>query len=440
MGANHERVAVPLILGCIADDLTGASDLANTLVKQGMPTVQTVGVPEAGLGTLGDEAAAVVVSLKSRTIPPAAAVTQSLAALAALRAAGARQILFKYCSTFDSTDRGNIGPVGEALLEALGTDFTIACPAFPVNGRTIYKGRLFVGDLPLSESPMRHHPLTPMTDSDLVAVLGRQSRGKVGLVPFQTVNAGAAAIRARFAELRRQGVRQAVVDAITDDNLLAIGEACRDLPLIGGGSGIALGLPENFRAAGLLPAKPADSALPPGRGLAAVLAGSCSQATREQVAWMAERRPALRIDPVAAAADVDGVTAMAVAWARPHLPEGPVLIYATAEPDEVRRTQEKLGAAAAGEAIERTLGGIARGLVEAGVGQLVVAGGESSGAVIQALGIERLRIGPEIDPGVPWTYSLSEPALHLALKSGNFGGRDFFLKAFDNLNLTGARA
>ncbi len=428
---------MPLILGCIADDLTGASDLANTLVKQGMPTIQTVGLPADGLLAADNDDAAVVVSLKSRTIAPEDAIAQSLAALAALRAAGARQILFKYCSTFDSTDRGNIGPVGEALLEALGADFTIACPAFPVNGRTIYKGRLFVGDVPLSESPMRHHPLTPMTDSDLVAVLGRQSQGKVGLVPFQTVNAGADAIRARFAELRGQGVRQAVVDAITDDNLLAIGKACRDLPLIGGGSGIALGLPDNFRAAGLLPAQAADTKLPPGRGHAAVLAGSCSQATRDQVAWMAERRPALRIDPLRAATDDKNTAREAVAWAKERLSDGPVLIYATATPDEVRQAQDKLGATAAGEAVERTLATIAADLVEAGVRRLVVAGGETSGAVIRMLGIKRLRIGPEIDPGVPWTYSLDRPALHLALKSGNFGGRDFFLKAFDKLSEIG---
>ena len=423
-----------LILGCIADDLTGASDLANTLVKQGMPTIQTVGLPAGGFSAPGDVAAAVVVSLKSRTIPPEDAVAQSLNALAALREAGARQILFKYCSTFDSTDQGNIGPVGEALLDALGADFTIACPAFPVNGRTIYKGHLFVGNVSLAESPMRQHPLTPMTDSNLVAVLSRQSQGKVGLVSFQTVASGVEAIRTRFTELRREGVRQAVVDAITDDNLLTIGEACRDLLLIGGGSGIALGLPGNFRAAGLLPAGAADTRLPPARGQAAVLSGSCSQATRYQVAWMAERRPALRIDPLKAAADSAGVAREALLWANRQLAGGPVLIYATAEPEEVRRAQEKLGAAAAGEAVERTLATIAMGLIETGVAQLVIAGGETSGAVIQALNVERLRIGPEIDPGVPWTYSLGRPNLHLALKSGNFGGRDFFLKAFDRLN------
>jgi uncharacterized protein YgbK (DUF1537 family) len=388
-------------------------------------------VPKAGLGEL-DGATAVVVALKSRTIPAADAIGQSLAALAALQGAGMRQCLFKYCSTFDSTDQGNIGPVAEALMDALGADFTIACPAFPETGRTIYKGHLFVGDRLLSDSHMRDHPLTPMTDADLVQVLGRQSRGKVGVVPLQVVAAGADAIAGRFAALRRDGVRLAIVDAVADNDLLEIGAACRELKLVTGGSGIALGLPRNFRNSGLLPAAEAETALPPGRGYAAVIAGSCSEATREQVAHMSARCPSFRVDALAAARS-GGVADAALDWARSHLAEAPVLVYATASPDDVRKAQQALGMERAGAVVEGTLAAVAKGLVEAGVGRLIVAGGETAGAVMNGLGVRRLRIGPQIDPGVPWTLSLDEPVLHLALKSGNFGSTDFFLKALDQL-------
>jgi uncharacterized protein YgbK (DUF1537 family) len=425
-----DGIGVGLLLGCIADDLTGATDLANTLVQAGMRTIQTVGVPRAGLGEL-DDAAAVVVALKSRTIPATQAIEQSLAALAALQAAGMRQCLFKYCSTFDSTDAGNIGPVAEALMDALGADFTIACPAFPETGRTIYKGHLFVGDRLLSDTHMRHHPLTPMTDSNLVQVLGRQSRGEVGLVPLTIVAAGADAIAGRFAELRGEGVRLAIVDAVADTDLMEIGAACRALRLVTGGSGIALGLPRNFRRSGLLPDRAPETALPAARGYAAVIAGSCSEATREQVAHMSARRPGFRIDPLAARPADQAIAALE--WARSHLADGPVLVYATAPPDEVRKAQEALGVEQAGAMIEATLATVAEGLVRDGVGRLIVAGGETAGAVMQALGVRRLRIGPQIDPGVPWTMSLDEPILHLALKSGNFGSTDFFLKALDQL-------
>ena len=242
------------LLGCIADDFTGATDLANTLVRNGMRTVQTIGVPASASGADVDtDADAIVVALKSRTIPARDAVAQSLAALRWLREQGCRQFVFKYCSTFDSTDAGNIGPVSDALLDALGSDFTIACPAFPENGRTIFRGHLFVADALLNQSGMEHHPLTPMTDANLVRVLQRQSASKVGLLRYDTVAQGTGAIGARIDALRGEGVRLAIADAISDADLLALGEACAALPLITGGSGIALGLPENFRRAGLLP-------------------------------------------------------------------------------------------------------------------------------------------------------------------------------------------
>jgi 3-dehydrotetronate 4-kinase len=422
-----------VLLGAIADDFTGATDLCNTLVRRGMRTVQLIDVPAPGREI--PDAEAVVVALKTRTIQAAEAIGKSLAALGWLQQAGARQILFKYCSTFDSTDAGNIGPVAEALMTALDTDFTLFCPAFPEAGRTIYKGYLFVGDVLLSESGMRDHPLTPMRDPSLLRVLQRQSRGRVGLVPQAIVAGGAGAIRDAFAALRLAGFRHAIVDAIEDRDLEAIGEAADGLELITGGSGIALGLPENFRRRDLLGKGAAADALPRAAGPAAVLSGSCSTATLAQVAHMRERAPVFTIDPVAAAEG--GVAPNALAWAKPLLGDGPILISATAPPEQVAEAQNRLGRERAGAVVEQTLAAIARGLVEAGVRRLVVAGGETAGAVVQALGVTGLRIGRQIDPGVPWTTSLprnrAEPLLALALKSGNFGAPDFFLRAFSVL-------
>lgn len=414
------------LLGCIADDFTGATDLANMLVRSGMRTVQTIGLPSAPLAPEFD---AIVVALKSRTIPAAEAVQQSLAALDWLQAAGCRQFYFKYCSTFDSTAAGNIGPVSEALLERLGADFAIACPAFPENGRTICRGYLFVGDLLLNESGMQQHPLTPMTDPNLVRVLQSQSHGKVGLVRYDTVRAGAAAIRARFAALRAEGVRLAIVDALGDADLHQIGEACAEHALITAGSGIALGLPENFRRQGLLASNPVAATLPAIDGLSAVLSGSCSRASNAQVRdWQASGRPAFQVDPIALARGEDAV-ATALAWAASQLAAGPVLIYATSEPEAVQRVQTELGSEHAGRLIEQALARLAVGLAGQGVRKLVVAGGETSGAVVGALGVSALQIGPQIDPGVPWTATLGTDPMLLALKSGNFGSQDFFAKA-----------
>jgi uncharacterized protein YgbK (DUF1537 family) len=416
------------LLGCIADDLTGATDLANVLVRGGMRTLQVIGVPVKG-APLAD-ADAIVVALKSRTIPAAEAVTQSLAAFEALKQAGTRQYFFKYCSTFDSTDAGNIGPVADALLSASGAKFTIACPAFPENGRTIYQGHLFVGPQLLSDSSMRNHPLTPMTDANLVRVLGRQTKAKVGLVPLPVVREGAAAIATAFERLTADGVTYAIVDATEDRHLTEIGAACAGLPLITGGSGIALGLPENFRRAGLLKSAADAEAMPVVGGTAAVLAGSCSAATLGQIETFAKSHPVLKLDPLALA-DGRMSGAEALAWARPKLEAGPVLIYASAPPADVAAIQAKLGRDRAGALVEETLAEIAAGLVAAGMRRLVVAGGETSGAVVQRLRVATLRIGRQIDPGVPWTFSLGEPRLALALKSGNFGGADFFAKALE---------
>ena len=420
-----------IVLGCIADDFTGATDLANNLVRAGMRAVQTIGVPSTPLDADVD---AVVVALKSRTIAPAEAIAQSLAALHWLRAQGAQQIYFKYCSTFDSTPKGNIGPVTEALMQALNTDFTIATPAFPDNGRTVFKGHLFVGDVLLSESGMRDHPLTPMTDANLVRVLQAQCQREVGLIDHKAVAQGADAIRARIAQLKAQGVSIAIVDAVSNDDLLRLGPAIATLPLVTAGSGVAIGLPGNF---GLKPS-PQASALPAAQGLQAVVSGSCSQATNAQVAhFIAQGRPALALDPRAIVREgVGAVAAQALQWAASLLKQGPVLVYSTAAPEAVRAVQAEVGAARAGEMIEHTLAAIARGLVQAGVRQLVVAGGETSGACVQALGVTQLQIGPQIDPGVPWCHARTDvggAAVHLALKSGNFGGTDFFSRVFGAL-------
>ncbi|MDC7815715.1 3-oxo-tetronate kinase [Pseudomonas sp. BLCC-B112] len=417
------------LLGCIADDFTGATDLANMLVRGGMRTVQSIGIPSAEVAA-GLDADAVVIALKSRTTPVGEAVAESLAALLWLREQGCEQIFFKYCSTFDSTAAGNIGQVSEALLKALGGDFTLACPAFPENGRTIFRGHLFVQDQLLNESGMQHHPLTPMTDANLVRVLQAQTALPVGLLRYDSVAQGVDAVRAKIAELRQKGVAMAIADALSDADLYTLGAACADLPLLTGGSGLALGLPENFRRAGKL--RDLDAAnLPAVAGGEVVLAGSASAATNAQVdAWLEAERPALRIDPLALAAG-EPVVAQALAFVQAQ--QDTVLIYATSTPEQVKAVQRQLGVERAGALVENALGEIARGLRDNGVRRFVVAGGETSGAVVKALGVRLLQIGAQIDPGVPATVSSGGEPLALALKSGNFGGRDFFSKALRQL-------
>ena len=420
---------MPLLLGCIADDFTGATDLASMLVRNGMRVVQMIGVPPEA--DPAPEADAIVVALKSRTAPVAQAVAESRAALDWLRAHGCRQVFFKYCSTFDSTDAGNIGRVADALVATLDCGFALTCPAFPANARTVYQGHLFVGTALLSESGMEQHPLTPMRDPNLVRVLGRQSEGAVGLVPFATVEQGPSAIRSAMTALKEQGRRYAIVDALTDAHLRAIGEAAAGHALITGGSGVAMGLPENFRRAGLLAASVDAGRLPDVSGAAAVLAGSCSRATLGQIAAARAHLPVLELDPLQAP-DSDALAAQAMAWAETRLGDTPLLIAASAPPDRVAALQARLGREQAGSLVEDALASIAAALADRGVRRLVVAGGETAGAIVSRLGVRMLRIGDEIDPGVPWTLAETAFApMRLALKSGNFGGRDFFLKAFE---------
>jgi hypothetical protein len=411
-----------MLLGCIADDFTGASDLANTLTAGGMRTVQAIGVPASGPEPDAD---AVVVALKSRSIDPADAVAQSLEALRWLRAHGATQILFKYCSTFDSTPAGNIGPVAQALLDALDAPIAIACPAFPTNRRTIYMGHLFVGDRLLSESGMQHHPLTPMTDPDLARWLQRQTPYTVGLLAHPTVARGAAATREALAALAAGGVRLAVADAITDADLRTLGEACADAALITGGSGIALGLPDNFRRAGLL--RPHSGVLDAIGGPAVVISGSCSAATRRQVERYAAHAPSCRVD-VDAVIDARQTAASLADWVLAQPAGAAPLVYSSADPDAVRASQAKHGTQRASSALEHCFGELSAALYARCVRRQVIAGGETSGAVVQALGVRLLAIGPEIDPGVPALAGIDVP-VGLALKSGNFGADDFFDKA-----------
>ena len=434
-----------ILLGCIADDFTGATDLANNLVRAGMRVVQTNGVPTQPLTADVD---AVVIALKSRTIAPADAISQSLSALHWLQQAGSRQIYFKYCSTFDSwygangeEKRGNIGAVTEALMDAMGMDFTIATPAFPDNGRTVFKGHLFVGDVLLSESSMKSHPLTPMLDANLVKVMQAQCQRKVGLINYRTVALGAEKVRSRISELRSQGVGIAIVDAISNEDLMRLGSALADLPLVTAGSGVAIGLPQNFDIQATDETLLHATNLPKATGLQAVVSGSCSLATNAQVAaWKASNQPHRALNLVlilGSDTQHDTEVQSILTWAQEHLSFGAVLVYSTANAESVKQTQSTLGSDATGSRVELALSAIAKGLVDRGVQQLVVAGGETSGACVQALGIEQMQIGHQIDPGVPWCYGLANASgknIHVALKSGNFGSQDFFLKAFKQLH------
>ena len=420
-----------IALGCIADDFTGATDLANNLVRAGMRVVQTVGVPDAPLDASVD---AVVVSLKSRTIAPNQAVAQSLAALQWLKQHEAKQVYFKYCSTFDSTEQGNIGPVIDALMAELGTDFTVATPAFPDAGRTVYRGYLFVGDVLLNESGMQDHPLTPMRDPNLVRVLKPQTQHAVGLVDYRASMDSAQAIEAGFAQLRGDGVGVAIVDALNNEDLYRLGQACAQLPLVTGGSGVAIGLPANFA----IEPNAEAAVLPAASGKQAIVSGSCSRATQAQVgAFIEQGGHAIALDPVLLSQDPSKLDAY-IAQALDVLATKPVLVYTTTTPEQLAHVQATLGAMAAGDMVEQWLAQVARALVQAGVAQLVVAGGETSGAVVQALGIEQLRIGAQIDPGVPWCHGHANVdtvvPLHICLKSGNFGGVDFFTRAFEVLD------
>jgi 3-dehydrotetronate 4-kinase len=401
-----------MILGVIADDVTGATDVASVLIRAGCRVVQTFGIP----GSVPPETDAIVVSTKIRMAPVEEALATVDAALDFLRGQGADQIFYKYCSTFDSTARGNIGPVIDHLLARLGADATVACPSYPALARTVYQGHLFVGDRLLSESSMRDHPLTPMRDSDLVRVLGVQGRATVGLAPLSVVTAGAGALRDHIAALGRQ---VAIVDAIDDDHVATIARACATMPLVTGGAALggALGA---VRIGGAGMAAPARQDV---AGPAVMLSGSCSAMTLAQVAHMAGQVPMRAIDPLAA--DGDAI----VDWALDQAARGDVLIYSSADPQAVGQAQAALGREEAAARIEALFARLAARLAQAGVRRFIVAGGETSGAVTRALGVRMMSFGPEIAPGVPVTYTQEPRGYALALKSGNFGEPDFFQRA-----------
>ncbi|WOI58316.1 3-oxo-tetronate kinase [Palleronia sp. LCG004] len=404
-------------LGCIGDDFTGSSDLASMLAKNGMRVIQFSGVPE---GNAPADVDAGVVALKTRTMPVEDAVRRSLEALDWLIAQDCTQFFFKYCSTFDSTPQGNIGPVIEALMERLGTETAIVCPAFPATGRTVYQGHLFVQDKLLSESGMEHHPLTPMTDPDIRRWLARQSERGVGHVAAGTVAEGPDAILAAVRAETEAGRPLVVIDAINDADLRAIGAAADGVPLITGGSGVAMGLPVNLLGADALYSVEGDWRGE--AGPAALIAGSASTMTRAQIARWRERHPALEItaDEV-----MEGRVTPDEAVGAALESDSPLLLYSSADPATVKAAQEKYGREIVAGRLEAFFAETARLLVANGVRRLVTAGGETSGAVVEGLGLTALRIGPEITPGVPAVAAEGRP-LVLALKSGNFGDVDFF--------------
>jgi uncharacterized protein YgbK (DUF1537 family) len=420
---------VTLALGCIADDYTGASDLANTLTRCGLRTVQTIGVPSDDLKL--PEVDAVVVSLKSRSIEASQAVAKSRAAEKWLRGRGASHVLFKICSTFDSTDAGNIGPVMDALRADSGDAIVLVTPAFPETGRTVYQGNLFVGSVPLNESSLKDHPLNPMHDSNLVRVLARQSKTRIGLVDLAVIARGPDAVRAHLAELAGQGFGAAIADAVLERDLETIGTVALDHRVSVGASGLGLGLARALVASGGAKANAAtaNSDKPLG-GPAACLAGSCSQATLQQIAKAEQAMPVLHLDPDKVVAGQDE-TQRALDWARERMNRGPILIASSSTPDQVSALQARHGRDAAGHAIEQAMADIAEGLVQAGVRRLVVAGGETSGAVVDRLGIPGFLVGPEIAVGVPVLRAVGarDGDMLLALKSGNFGGPEFFSDA-----------
>jgi 3-dehydrotetronate 4-kinase len=422
-------LAGKLSLGCIADDYTGASDLANTLTRCGLRTVQTIGVPAGDLAL--PEVDAVVVSLKSRSIEAGLAVSRSRDAEKWMRQRGARHVLFKICSTFDSTDAGNIGPVMDALRADSGDAIVLVTPAFPETGRTVYQGNLFVGSVPLNESPLKDHPLNPMHDSNLVRVLARQSGTKIGLVDLADIARGPDAVRVRLADLSGKGFGAAIADAVFERDLETVGKVALEHHVSVGASGLGLGLARALVASGRVKSQATNavSGTPVG-GPAACLAGSCSQATLQQIAQAEQAMPVLHLDPDQVMAGQNEAR-RALAWARERLAEGPVLIASSSTPDLVTALQLRHGREAVGHAIEQAMADIAEGLVQSGVRRLVVAGGETSGAVVDRLGIPGFLVGAEIAAGVPVlrAVGVTDGDMLLALKSGNFGGPDFFSDA-----------
>lgn len=420
-----------VLLGCIADDLTGASDLAMILANEGMRVIQVVGVPENDFSY--HDADAVVIALKSRSIDPVLAVQQALQCYDSFQQAGVKQVFFKYCSTFDSNEKGNIGPVIDALMREMSSNVTIVCPAFPQNKRTVYKGHLFVGSQLLSNSPMRDHPLTPMTASNLKQLLLPQSHTKIANIYVEDIEKGYQNLKSVMLDSVDEPTIY-VMDALNEAHLRIIGKVCDELSLITGGSAVAMGLADNYRARGWLSPHQQSIDFQVPEGGSVILAGSCSQVTLAQIDFIKRSIPSYQLN-VFDMVEKNNIVDEALAWASENLSkQQPVLFYASDTPEAVKQIQNYYTELNIGALIERVLADIAQKLQQKGVNKFVVAGGETSGAVIKSLNIQMLELGPSIDPGVPWMKSIgTAPPMIVALKSGNFGSPDFFSKALFQL-------
>lgn len=416
------------MIGVIADDFTGGTDVAVAFRRAGLRVLIQFGTEHPLRAT--DGADVVVVALKTRTVPVDQAVEESLRAGRELRAAGARQLFFKFCSTFDSTPAGNIGPVCDALAELAGSDLAVVVPSSPAHGRTQYNGHLFVNNQLLSDSPMRHHPLTPMTDSRIPELLRAQTARTVSLVALQEVHTGSAALAEKFTSLRAAGTAYAVVDAIDAGDLAIIGGAILDHPFVSGAAGLAAGLATAVAERATPadgPAAPAD--VPRSDGPAIALAGSCSARTLQQIAAMqAAGHPSYQLDAVSVP-DSHLLAEAALSWYETQPADLTPLIYSSLPPEKLRESQRLLGVAESAQILETAMGLIARGLVRRGVRRIVVAGGETSGSVVTALEVSGGLIGSEAAPGVPWIFASGTTPITLLLKSGNFGDIDFLIRA-----------
>lgn len=418
-------------LGVIADDLTGACDVAAAMNALGVPTEIRLGVPRSA--DPPPDADCVIVALRSRTAPASEAVADSVRSARMLQGWGARMLYQKYCSTFDSTDAGNIGPVADALVAELGDGaISVGTPATPAVDRTMHRGHLFVGDRLLSESSLATHPLTPMRDPDLVRVLSRQTPNRVGLVPIEQVRRGAQAVSEAVSRLRADGARHLLVDAVLDEDLQVIADALADAEgvLVGGAAGLIAAI-----ARGDAPGRPATLHAVPAGGML-IVSGSGSERTREQVAQ--HTGPVFRLDVGALAEDAESAVVDALeflaALPQPTAPGGVPLVTATADPAEVARVQERWGRERTAALVEESLARIALAAVGGhGIRRILVAGGETSGAVAAALGVRTLRVRRTVAPGVAWTTATDGAGrmLDLCLKSGNFGGADFFRTAWE---------
>ena len=416
-----------VLLGCIADDFTGATDIASVLKREGMRVLQINGNP-AEQGVVPQNVDAVVIALKSRTQPVNSAVSDSLAACNWLLEQGVLQVFFKYCSTFDSTKEGNIGPVIDALLTRLKTDQTIVCPSYPINGRTLYASNLFVHGMPLAESAMKDHPLTPMTDSNLIRLLEGQTKHVIKPISWQQVQSGVTALAKEFESLKA-GIY--VVDALVDEDLVTIAHAAKDMTLLTGGAALAQGLPSLYRKLKWMKAQPETDSLKFSQGHTLILAGSCSTATRSQIEYFLASYSGIAIDAIALSHGGEELQRLE-SFIQNNAGADPILVYASDAPENIAKVQAELGVEVAGKLVENCMAQLAiKSVSEYGVNNIIVAGGETSGAVVSALGTPALVIGDEIEPGVPWTFLEGEKNIALALKSGNFGSQAFFVNAFD---------